>query len=132
MKIGFLPALISCYIVPRAGGNVASYMLSGRRWSASELAHASLATAVDAADAVALRTVVDRFINEHLLTSSTRSVAAIKRLIAHVSTHSHDDNKRAATAAFRSGISSSDMLYGLSCFKEKTIPNWSLHLKSNL
>jgi enoyl-CoA hydratase/carnithine racemase len=130
VKIGMIPALISCFIVPRAGAIAVQYMLSGQRWTAGDLARCSLATAVP--DVSALRSTVDAFVRENLLSSSSRATAAIKRLAAHVSTHSHAANRVAASAAFRDAISSSDVVYGISCFNNKQRADWRTHLKSNL
>lgn len=109
-------------------------MLSGRRWTAPELARLSLATCVDAAadDAAALRGAVDSFVGEHLLTASSRAVAVMKRLAAHVLVHAHDDNKRAAARAFTDAVASPDMRYGVASFASKTAPDWHMHLKARL
>jgi len=134
VKIGMIPALISCFIVPRAGATAVRYMISGQRWTAPELARCSFATAVPTggADASALRSTVDAFVCDNLLTSSSRATAAIKRLAAHVSAHSHSANRVAASSAFRDAISSSDVLYGISCFNNKQRADWQTHLKSKL
>ena len=106
-------------------------MLTGRRWLARELEQRGLVNVCDG-DATALGGAVARFVAEHLLTSSSRSVASMKRLAAHVSTHAHADNKRVAARAFVDAMASTDAVYGVSCFAQKSKPDWAAHLKANL
>jgi methylglutaconyl-CoA hydratase len=137
VKIGMLPAMISCFIVPRIGtAQAGAMMLSGRRYHVDEW-HVACGGGIalvssEAGDVEQLRAIATRFIHEHLLTSSSFSSAHMKRLIAHVATHEHADNCRVARQAFETVFASEDMQYGLQCFAKKTKPNWTNQIKSKL
>jgi methylglutaconyl-CoA hydratase len=137
VKIGLLPAMISCFIVPRIGtAQAGAMMLSGRRYQIDEL-HRSMAGGIalvssDAADVDELRAAGVRFVHEHLLTSSSFASSHMKRLIAYVSTHSHADNCGEAQRAFATVFAGEDMRYGLECFGKKEKPNWTNRLKARL
>ena len=135
MNIGIIPAMISCFIVPKLGAQLSSQMmLSGRKFSAVELheLRALGATEPPSVNAAALRDTTMRFVNAHLLTSSSSAVAHMKRLLRYVTSHSHGDNVVEAQRAFARVFAAPDMQYGLSSFAQKSKPDWTEFLRARL
>eukprot|EP01108_Squamamoeba_japonica_P008010 TRINITY_DN6970_c0_g1_i1.p1 TRINITY_DN6970_c0_g1~~TRINITY_DN6970_c0_g1_i1.p1 ORF type:complete len:303 (+),score=55.30 TRINITY_DN6970_c0_g1_i1:45-911(+) len=135
VNIGLIPAMISCFIIPKLGITLSTQMmLSGKRYSVQELRDLKSVGIVrcDAENASALRADAQQFVADNLLSSSSFAMAHMKQLVRYVSTHSHEENCIRAQAAFKEVFSGSDLPYGLSCFANKQRPDWAAHLKSKL
>ncbi len=137
VKIGLLPAMISCFIVPRLGAvQATAMMLTGRRYHVSELQRTCSAgialVSCDAVDAPQLQARGAQFIAEHLLTSSTFASAHMKRLARHVATHAHAENCDEAQRVFLAVFASDDMQHGLASFAKKQKPDWAQQVKQKL
>lgn len=137
VKIGLLPAMISCFIVPRLGAvQATAMMLTGRRYHVSELQRTCSAgialVSCDAADAAQLRARGAQFVAEHLLTSSTFASAHMKRLARHVAAHPHAENCAEAQRVFLTVFAGADMQHGLASFAQKQKPDWAQQVKQKL
>lgn len=137
VKIGLLPAMISCFIVPRVGSAQASaMMLSGRRYAVHELLRTCPGgipiVSCDASDAAQLQQRGTQFIHEHLLTSSTLASAHLKRLVRHICTHTHEENCDEAQRVFATVFASDDMQRGLAAFASRQKADWAEQVKSRL
>ena len=127
--------MISCFIVPKLGAQLsAQMMLSGRRFSATELyeLRALGATEPPSVDVEALLDVTMRFVRTHLLTSSSAAVAHMKQLLRYVTTHNHSENVIEAQRAFSRMFAAPDMQFGLSSFAQKSKPDWTEFLRARL
>jgi len=120
---GLVPAMISCYIVPRAGGLAAlDLFLTGRRLDAEGCKAMGFVTEVakDNADLVAK---ADKFI-QYFLTAAPGAIALCKNLIHHVLTHSHEQNVEEAKKVFVQCVKGPEMHEGVKAFKDKRKPSW--------
>lgn len=131
VKRGIVPALISAYITPELGPYLTrQYMLTGEKVSAEELYRHGVVTSLVDNDEEMHR-VTQSYV-EQLLSSAPHGMSVIKSLVAHVASHSHQDNVPYVRKVFTQTVHSEEALYGISCFMQKQQPDWSAFLKSKL
>ena len=122
-RIGFLPALVSAYLVLQIGEKRArDLLLTARRVPAEEAFRLGLVTEVVPAASLAART---HALAGTLLANSPASLRATKRLLAEQNRPWLDRALAAATEANAAIRSTPDFAEGVAAFLEKRSPVWS-------
>jgi len=122
-KRGIVPALISAFCVPAMGATLAGqYMLTAARMPAALAYERGVISAVVPIDQ--LDACVGRFAAE-LLESGPKAMATIKRTVSYVASHTHEENLEYVQRVFAESVHSSEAMYGIQCFAQKTKPDWA-------
>ncbi len=122
VRIGFLPAIVSTFLIRQVGEKIArDLLLTGRIVSAEEAVRLGLATEVVAPDQLMPRA---HEIAAQLMENSPASLLATKQLINGFSLDQHSDNIRSAIEANADIRSTDDFREGVSSFLEKRKPVW--------
>jgi methylglutaconyl-CoA hydratase len=123
VKIGFLPAIVSTFLVQQVGEKVArDLLLTGRIIDADEAHRIGLVTEVVEPEQLADRT---RELASQLLENSPTSLFATKQLLAGFVFDELNDRVRIATDANARIRQTADFKEGISSFLEKRKPKWS-------
>jgi methylglutaconyl-CoA hydratase len=123
VKIGFLPAIVSTFLVRQVGEKIArDLLLTGRIIDAAEALRIGLVTEVVAPDRLAQRS---RELASQLLENSPASLLATKSLLSGFGFHELNDRIRAATDANARIRQTADFKEGITSFLEKRKPRWS-------
>ncbi len=123
VRIGFLPAIVSTFLVNQIGEKHArDLLLTGRIIGADEAYRMGLATEVVDAEALMPRV---REIAAQLMENSPASLAATKRLLSGYSYEQLTGRIEDAIDANARIRSTSDFREGISSFLEKRKPKWS-------
>ena len=59
-------------------------------------------------------------------------MAHVKRTVAYVGSHSHEENLAKVKEVFAKTVHSEEALYGMSCFLQKQTPDWSTMSRAKL
>jgi methylglutaconyl-CoA hydratase len=123
VRIGFVPAIVSTFLLRQVGEKVArDLLLTGRLFGAEEAAHLGLVREVVSADQLLARA---RELAGLLLENSAASLRATKQLLTHhagAELDAHIDAAVRENAAIRT---SADFREGISAFLEKRKPLWT-------
>ena len=123
VRIGFVPALVSAYLVMQIGEKRArDLLLTGRLFSAEEGARAGLVTEVVDQEDLAART---HALAQTLLANSPASLRATKALLQSQNCAWLDAAIAMSLEANVSGRQHADFREGLAAFLEKRPPTWS-------
>jgi methylglutaconyl-CoA hydratase len=123
VRIGFLPAIVSTFLIRQVGEKHArDLLLTGRIISAEEAFRMGLATEVVAPDKLLPRT---QEIAAQLMENSPASLLATKRLLSGFSFDDLNKNMRAAIDENARIRSTPDFREGVTSFLEKRKPKWS-------
>jgi methylglutaconyl-CoA hydratase len=122
VTLGLAPSNISPYVVRRMGAaNARRTFLNARSMDAAMAAHLGLLTAVvDDLDAAVEAEV------ESLLRCGPEAVAATKRLIAYVDSHSDEENAVYTAADLADAWERAEGREGIAAFLEKRPPSWRI------
>lgn len=123
VKIGFVPALVSVFLVRKIGeGRARELMLTGSLIGADVAERYGMITAVVPADRIAghVREVAGRLCAE----ASSNSLAVTKQLIANVFDHSLEDGLEAAARTNAETRRHPDCQQGIAAFLDKRKPEW--------
>eukprot|EP01098_Paradermamoeba_levis_P002645 TRINITY_DN1306_c0_g1_i1.p1 TRINITY_DN1306_c0_g1~~TRINITY_DN1306_c0_g1_i1.p1 ORF type:complete len:302 (+),score=86.04 TRINITY_DN1306_c0_g1_i1:91-906(+) len=132
VKRGIVPALISTYIIPQMGLYQAKkFMLTGERIPSKKALEIGMISEV-AENEEQLEKLTNHYLNE-LLSGGPTAMRKIKELSHYVSCHTHEENVEFAKKIFTQTVHSEEASYGISCFIQKTKPDWSqFAIKSKL
>ncbi len=123
VKIGFLPAIVSTFLVKQVGEKVArDLLLTGRIVDAEEALRMGLVTRVVAGETV-META--RELAAKLLENSPESLLATKQLLSGYTFDELNGRIRAAVDANARIRQTADFKEGISSFLEKRKPKWS-------
>jgi len=123
VRIGFLPAIVSTFLIRQVGEKHArDLLLTGRIVSAEEAFRIGLVTEVVAPDSLKTRT---RELAAQLTENSPASLAATKQLLTGFSFEELNNNIRAAVDSNARIRATDDFREGVSSFLEKRKPKWS-------
>lgn len=123
VRIGFLPAIVSTFLVRQAGEKVArDLLLTGRIMGADEAHRMGLVTDVVAAGELMPRA---RAIAEMLCENSPESIRSTKRLLSAFAGNELDEQIRIAVEENARIRTTEDFREGVSSFLEKRKPRWS-------
>jgi methylglutaconyl-CoA hydratase len=122
-KIGFVPALVSAYLVLQIGDKRArDLLLTGRSFTSEEAFHLGLVNEVVQAERLASRALE---LAETLKVNSPQSMAATKRLLAAQNKAWLDTAIEYAMAANAEARTTHDFREGVASFLEKRKPVWA-------
>jgi len=123
VKIGFIPALVTCFLLRRIGeGRAKELLLSGELIDAETAADYGLINFVCAKEEIA--EAVESYVHKLIQSVSANSVALGKALITSVQDHSLEDSLNLAVKMNVETRSSSDCKKGISAFLSKEKLNW--------
>ncbi len=123
VKIGFLPAIVSTFLVRQVGEKVArDLLLTGRIVDASEAHSLGLVTEVTPPDKLTSKVAA---LAAQLVENSPASLLATKQLLTGYAFDELNDRVRAATDANARIRQTADFKEGISSFLEKRKPKWS-------
>jgi methylglutaconyl-CoA hydratase len=123
VKIGFLPAIVSTFLVRQVGEKVArDLLLTGKIIDAAEAHRIGLVTEVVPPDKLTDRS---RELASQLLENSPASLFATKSLLSGYAFDELNDRIRAATDANARIRQTADFKEGVTSFLEKRKPKWS-------
>ena len=125
MRIGFIPAIVSTFLLRQVGEKQArDLLLTGRIIGAEEAYRLGLANEV-----VAPENLLERVheLAASLLQNSPASLLATKRLLKHYSSQELDKQITAAVEENARIRTTADFREGVSSFLEKRRPKWSGH-----
>jgi len=123
VKIGFIPALVTCFLLRRIGeGRAKELLLSGELIDAETAADYGLINFVCAKEEIA--GAVDSYVHKLIRSVSANSIALGKALIDSVQDHSLEDSLNLAVKMNVETRSSSDCKKGISAFLKKEKLNW--------
>ena len=123
VRIGFLPAIVSAFLIRQIGEKHArDLLLTGRIISADEAFRMGLATEVVAPEQLQSRA---RELAAQLLENSPASLAATKQLLTGFSFEELNNNIRAAVDSNARIRATDDFREGVSSFLEKRKPKWA-------
>ena len=121
-RIGFVPALVSAYLVLQVGERRArELLLTGRLFTAEEALHFGLVSEVVAVEGLERRV---KELGEMLAANSPESMRATKRLLAAQNAPWLDGALEASMRANARGRETHDFLEGVTAFLEKRRPVW--------
>jgi methylglutaconyl-CoA hydratase len=124
VRIGFLPAIVSAWLVRQIGEKAArELLLTGRAISAEEALRIGLITEVVEPARLLERA---RAVAAQLLKSSPASLAATKKLLNSYSARDLDWQLEAAVEANAAIRATADFAEGIRSFLEKRDPKWSV------
>lgn len=122
VKIGFIPAIVSVFLGPKIGDNLARTMLlTGKLYSAEESLKMNLINEICEADQIA--GVVKEFASKLILSVSEDSVRLTKELLKEIKGNTLDDQLNMAAEANAKARATDDCKKGISAFlnKEKIV-----------
>ena len=123
VRIGFVPAIVSTFLLRQAGEKIArDLLLTGRLFDAAEAQRIGLVTEVVAADQLMSRA---RALAAQLMENSPASLRYTKRLLSTVARAELDQQVEAAIQENAAVRSTADFREGISSFLEKRQPKWS-------
>jgi len=123
VKLGFVPAIVSCYLVQKVGETLAKKLLiSGDLFTAEEALHYNLITYVTKAEEIAL--MVNNFALNLCNSASGNSLSLTKQLINHTSNTWLDSCLNEAVKTNAKTRESDDFKKGISAFLAKEKINW--------
>jgi methylglutaconyl-CoA hydratase len=123
VRIGFLPAIVSTFLVRQVGEKVArDLLLTGRIIGAQEAHRIGLVTDVVASEELMPRA---KAIAEVLCENSPESLRATKRLLSAFGANELDEQIRIAVEENAKIRTTEDFREGVSSFLEKRKPRWS-------
>jgi methylglutaconyl-CoA hydratase len=123
VRIGFLPAIVSAFLVRQVGEKQArNLLLTGKIIDAMEALRLGLITEMVAPEELMART---QQLAQELLQNSPASLAATKRLLNHFSAAELDAQIETAVRANADIRSTQDFREGVTSFLEKRKPKWS-------
>lgn len=123
VKIGFLPALVSVFLVEQIGGaKTQELLLSGELISAAKAASLGLITEVVEAEFIESH-VLD-FTGKLIQSNSAHSMSETKKLLRSFSQEERDKNLRLSAELNAKARSHADCVKGISSFLSKTSPDW--------
>lgn len=123
VKIGFLPAIVSTFLLRQVGEKIArDLLLTGRIIDAGEAYHLGLVTEVVQSDQLMSRA---NELAAQLLENSPASLYATKQLLAGFSFDELNDRIRGAIDSNARIRQTSDFKEGISAFLEKRKPKWT-------
>jgi methylglutaconyl-CoA hydratase len=123
VRIGFLPAIVSAFLVRQVGEKQArDLLLTGKIIDATEALRLGMITEVVAPEHLMERT---QQLSEELLQNSPASLAATKRLLNHFSAGELGGQIDAAVRANAEIRATADFREGVTSFLEKRKPKWS-------
>lgn len=124
VKIGFLPALVSVFLLEQIGGaKTQELLLSGELISASKAASLGLITEVVEREFVE-KTVTD-FARKLIHTNSSNSMSETKKLLRELTADEREKNLKKAAELNAKARSHKDCIHGISSFLSKTSPDWN-------
>lgn len=124
VKIGFLPALVSVFLLEQIGGaKTQELLLSGELISASKAASLGLITEVVEREFVE-KTVID-FAQKLIHTNSSNSMSETKKLLRALTADEREKNLKKAAELNAKARSHKDCIHGISSFLSKTSPDWN-------
>ena len=123
VKIGFLPAIVSTFLIRQVGEKVArDLLLTGKIIDATAAYRIGLVTEIVAAEKLGDRS---RELASQLLENSPASLIATKSLLSGFAFDELNDRIRAATDANARIRQTADFKEGIASFLEKRKPKWS-------
>ncbi len=123
VKIGFIPAIVSVFLSPKIGENLAKQMLlTGDVYTALEAKEMRLVNKIVDADLID-KEVLD-FALKLVKTVSSESITLTKTLLNNIKGHSLDDQLEMAAAANAQARASNDCKKGISAFLNKEKLTW--------
>jgi methylglutaconyl-CoA hydratase len=123
VRIGFLPAIVSTFLLRQAGEKIArDLLLTGRLFDAAEAQRIGLVTEIVAADQLLPRA---QALAAQLMENSPASLRYTKRLLSASSRAELDTQIDAAVKENAAIRSTADFREGISAFLEKRKPHWS-------
>ena len=123
VKIGFIPALVTCFLLRRVGeGRAKELLLSGELIDAQTAANYGLINFVCTKEEIAA--AVESYVHKFIQSVSANSVALGKILIDSVQDNSLEDSLNLAVKMNVETRSSSDCKKGISAFLNKEKLNW--------
>jgi methylglutaconyl-CoA hydratase len=123
VRIGFLPAIVSTFLLRQIGEKHArDLLLTGRIINAEEAHRMGLVNEVVTADKLMPRA---RELAEQLMENSPASLTSTKRLLSDYARHELDMQIQAAVRENAGIRSTHDFREGISSFLEKRKPHWS-------
>lgn len=122
VRIGFIPALVSIFLLRQVGEkNARDLLLSGRLFSADEAERLGLANEIVAADKLMERAGK---LAAQLMENSPGSLQASKRLLSTFARSELDGQIKAAIGENAAIRTTDDFREGISAFLEKRSPRW--------
>ena len=123
VKIGFIPAIVSVFLSPKIGENLAKQMLlTGDVYTALEAKEMRLVNKI--VDAELIDKEVLDFALKLVKTVSSESIALTKTLLNNIKGHSLDEQLEIAAAANAQARASNDCKRGISAFLNKEKLTW--------
>src|SRR5262245_24951278 len=123
VRIGFLPAIVSTFLLRQAGEKIArDLLLTGRLFDAAEAQRIGLVTEIVAADQLLPRA---QALAAQLMENSPASLRYTKRLLSASARAELDTQIDAAVKENAAIRSTADFREGISSFLEKRKPQWS-------
>jgi methylglutaconyl-CoA hydratase len=123
VKIGFIPAIVSVFLSPKIGENLAKQMLlTGDVYTALEAKEMRLVNKIVDSDLID-KEVLD-FALKLVKTVSSESIALTKTLLNNIKGHSLDEQLEIAAAANAQARASKDCKRGISAFLNKEKLTW--------
>lgn len=123
VKIGFIPAIVSVFLSPKIGENLAKQMLlTGDVYTALEAKEMRLVNKIVDSDLID-KEVLD-FALKLVKTVSSESIALTKTLLNNIKGHSLDEQLEMAAAANAQARGSNDCKRGISAFLNKEKLTW--------
>lgn len=123
VKIGFIPAIVSVFLSPKIGENLAKQMLlTGDVYTALEAKEMRLVNKI--IDSSLMDEQVLEFALKLVRSVSSESIALTKTLLNNIKGHSLDDQLEMAAAANAQARASNDCKKGISAFLNKEKLTW--------
>ncbi len=124
VKIGFIPAIVSVFLGPKIGDNLAKRMLlTGEIFSAEQALKMQLIT--DIIDSKSIQGHVLDFANTLVKTVSTQSVRLTKSLLVSIKGKTIDEQLEMAAKANAEARGTEDCKAGIQSFLNKEKINWT-------
>jgi methylglutaconyl-CoA hydratase len=123
VKIGFIPAIVSVFLSPKIGENLAKQMLlTGDVYTALEAKEMRLVNKI--VDSSSIDNEVLEFALKLVKTVSSESIALTKTLLNNIKGHSLDEQLQMAAEANAQARASNDCKKGISTFLNKEKLSW--------
>jgi methylglutaconyl-CoA hydratase len=123
VKIGFVPAIVSTFLIRQVGEKIArDLLLTGRLFTAEEALHIGLINEIVPAEKLLARA---RELASQLMENSPASLAFTKRLLSDHAREQLDAQIDAATRENAAIRKTADFREGIASFLEKRKPHWT-------
>jgi methylglutaconyl-CoA hydratase len=123
VKIGFVPAIVSTFLIRQVGEKIArDLLLTGRLFTAEEALHIGLINEIVPAEKLLARV---RELASQLMENSPASLAFTKRLLSDHAREQLDAQIDAATRENAAIRKTADFREGIASFLEKRKPHWT-------